>query len=113
MKAIRGAITIDENTVVSIGEATQTLLSELASRNDLRPEEIVSAFFSLTPDLNAAFPAATARAMGWDVPMLGVQEVTVPGAPPRCLRVLIHVERNRPVQHAYLRGAAELRPELG
>lgn len=112
MKAIRGAIDVQANSAEAIHEATCTLLAELAQRNDLVAEEVVSIFFSLTPDLNAAFPAEAARCMGWDVPMLDVQEVAVPGSLPCCLRVLIHVERNTPVRHAYLQAAKFLRPDL-
>lgn len=111
MKAIRGAITVDGNTPEAIAEATQLLLAELGRRNDLAPDEVISAFFSMTCDLNADFPARAARAMGWDMPMLDMQEITVPGALPRCLRILLHVERDGPVRHAYLREARELRPD--
>jgi chorismate mutase len=112
VKAIRGAITVGTNSHEAIFEATQTLISEIARRNDLRPEEVVSTFFTLTPDLNADFPARAAREMGWDMPMLDMQEVPVPGALRRCIRVLIHVERSGPVRHAYLREARALRPDL-
>lgn len=101
-----------ENSPDAIAEATQTLLKELARRNDLCPDEVVSAFFTLTPDLDADFPARAARAAGWDVPMLDMQEIAVPGALSRCLRILLHVDRTTPVRHAYLRGAAALRPDL-
>ena len=112
MRAIRGAITVDGNTPEAIAEATTTLLLEIARRNDIHPEEIVSVFFTLTGDLDADFPARTARGLGWDVPMLDLQQVDVPGALPRCLRILIHVDRTTPVQHAYLRDARRLRPDL-
>jgi chorismate mutase len=112
MKAIRGAITVPENTREAIAEATTSLLTEIAARNQLGPEEVISVFFSLTPDLNADFPARSARAAGWDVPMLDMQEVGVPDGLERCLRLLMHVDRNGSVRHAYLRGAAELRPDL-
>lgn len=112
MKAIRGAITVAENTHDAIFEATQSLISEIARRNNLRPSEVVSTFFTLTPDLNADFPARAARAMGWDMPMLDMQEVPVPGALARCIRVLVHVDRTGPVRHAYLREASSLRPDL-
>lgn len=112
MRAIRGAITVQTNSHEAIFEATQTLIAEIARRNDLQPEEVVSTFFTLTPDLNADFPARAAREMGWDSPMLDMQEVPVPGALDRCIRVLIHVERSGPVRHAYLRGARRLRPDL-
>lgn len=112
MKGIRGAITVEENSAGAIREATIALISELAARNRLEVSEVVSAFFSLTVDLDADFPARAAREIGWDMPMLDVPEVHVPGSLPRCLRVLLLVERNEPVRHAYLRGARALRPDL-
>jgi chorismate mutase len=112
MRAIRGAITVEENTSASIHEATKALLGEIARRNDLRPHQVVSAFFTLTPDLDADFPARAARQIGWDVPMLDMKEVSVPGALPRCLRALLHVEGVDRVHHTYLRGARALRPDL-
>ena len=112
MRAIRGAITVESDTRPAIEEATRELLTELARRNGLHTDEVVSVFFSVTRDLTAEFPARAARGMGWDVPMLDMMEMDVPGALPRCLRVLIHVERDGQVRHAYLRGALELRPDL-
>lgn len=112
MKALRGAITAEANTAEAIGAATQELLTCLAGRNALQPAEIVSVFFTVTPDLNASFPARAAREMGWDVPMLDMLEIDVPDALTRCIRVLIHLEVGRPVRHAYLREAAALRPDL-
>lgn len=112
MKALRGAITASANSEVAIVEATRRLLTCLVERNQLQMDEIVSVFFTLTPDLNACFPARAAREMGWDVPMLDMQEIDVPGALERCIRVLVHVESNQPVRHAYLRGATILRPDL-
>ncbi len=112
MKAIRGAITVDANTRAAITEGTQTLLRVIGERNTLSAEEVVSIFFTLTPDLDAEFPARAARASGWDVPMLDMQEVPVPGSMPRCIRVLLHVQRSGQVRHAYLREARALRPDL-
>jgi chorismate mutase len=103
---------VSDNTRDAIAEATTTLLAEIAARNALAPDEVVSLLFSLTPDLDADFPARAARAAGWDVPMLDMQEVAVPDALARCVRVLIHVDRDAAVRHAYLRGAASLRPDL-
>ena len=112
MRAIRGAITVADNSEAAIADATCTLLREIALRNHLDPDEIVSILFTLTPDLDAMFPARAAREMGWDVPMLDMQEVPVPGSLARCLRVLVHVERTGDVSHAYLREARRLRPDL-
>jgi chorismate mutase len=112
VRAIRGAITVEGNTAEAISEGTQTLLREISQRNALEPEEVVSVFFTLTPDLDAEFPARAARALGWDVPMLDMQELPVPGSLPRCIRVLLHVQRSSRVRHVYLREARALRPDL-
>jgi chorismate mutase len=112
MKAVRGAITVPENSARAICETTQELLRTIAERNDLQPDEVISVLFTMTPDLDADFPARAARLMGWDVPMLDMQEVPVPGALTYCIRVLIHVDRDSPMTHAYLRDARSLRPDL-
>lgn len=112
MRAIRGANTVDANSSEAIAEATTTLLREIARRNELHGDEVISVFFTLTGDLNADFPARAARSIGWDVPMLDLREIDVPGALPRCLRVLIHVNRTDPVRHTYLRDAVRLRPDI-
>ena len=113
MQAIRGAIQIDRNEREAIAAAVKALLAELVARNQLRPAKIVSAIFTLTPDLDADFPARAAREIGWgDVPLLCAQELPVPGALPRICRVLLHVRGKRAVQHVYLGGAEALRPDL-
>jgi chorismate mutase len=113
VRAIRGAITVDHNTVEAIEEATCEMLRTIERRNRISPNSVVSAFFSLTPDLNATFPARAARGIGWGaVPMLDTVELDVPGSLRRTIRVLVHVDRDDPVHHAYLRGAEVLRPDL-
>jgi chorismate mutase len=104
------------NTQEAILEATRELLEAMVQANGLGVDDIVSIFFTLTPDLNAEFPALAARELGWTrVPLLCATEIDVPGAMPRCLRVLMHVNTARPVteiQHVYLGEAAALRPDL-
>lgn len=116
VRGIRGAITVEHDDAGAIARATQRLLGELLARNAVDVDQIVSAFFSLTPDLRAAFPALAARAMGWSsVPMLHCVEVDVAGALPRCLRVLLHVNTETgadAIAHVYLDGATVLRPDL-
>jgi chorismate mutase len=113
MIAIRGAIQIEQNTAGAIGRAVDELCGEITRLNALRSEEIVSAFFTMTPDLNAAFPALSARRFGWgEVPMICAREIDVPGAVPRVCRVMLHVRRESPAQHVYLGGARVLRPDL-
>ncbi len=114
--AIRGAISVEENDPRQIAEATQALLGEIVERNHLEHAEISSVFFTLTPDLDAAFPALAARQMGWvDVPLLCATEIPVPGSMPRCLRTLLQVELRAPRlldTHIYLRDAVALRPDV-
>lgn len=113
VRAIRGAITVDENTSSAIETATSEMLSEIQSRNNISPDDVISAFFSLTPDLNATFPARAARLVGWqNVAMLDTVEVNVAGALSRTIRVLVHANLEAPVHHAYLRDARILRPDL-
>jgi len=114
--AVRGAIQIRANRAALIREATARLLQALLESNQLSPEQIVSAVFTATPDLNADFPAHAARRLGWrDVPLLGATEVGVPGALPRVVRVLLTL-RDVPAAPAlrpvYLDGAEKLRPDL-
>jgi len=115
--AIRGAVTVPENTEASMREAVTELLDELEVRNQLDPTHIISATFSVTRDLDAVFPAAIARQRPrWDgVPLLDVQHMHVAGSLPRCIRLLIHVQlpvAHGTVHHIYLRGAKDLRPDL-
>jgi chorismate mutase len=115
--AIRGAVTVTDNTAVAMGEAVTELLDALEERNQLDPACIISATFSVTRDLDAVFPAAIARQRPqWDnVALLDVQHMHVEGSLPYCIRVLMHVQLpivHTKVQHVYLRGARNLRPDL-
>lgn len=116
VRGIRGATTAADNTEIAILDATEELLRWLTAANELRPADVASVVFSVTPDLNATFPARAARQLGWtDVPLLDTVEIPVPDALPRCIRVLIHWNTDRPIeaiQHGYLREAASLRPDL-
>ncbi len=116
VKAIRGATTASENTVEAIREAVTELVTLLEAYNQIDADQIISTTFSVTRDLDAAFPAAIARERShWqDVPMIDLQQMHVEGSLERCIRVLIHVNRPTtapPVHHTYLRQASELRPE--
>jgi chorismate mutase len=116
-RGMRGATTVEANTAEAILAATGELLARLVEANDLAAEDLASALFTVTPDLDAAFPAQAARQLGWQqVPLLDALEIPVPGSLPRCVRVLLHWNTDRrqgEVRHVYLRGAAGLRPDLG
>lgn len=113
--AIRGATSVDRNDPRQIAEATRELLEQIVERNWLEMDEIISCWFTVTPDLNSAFPALAAREMGWvDVPLLCASEIPVPGSMPRILRILVEIEPRapRPIDsHVYLREAVALRPD--
>lgn len=113
--AIRGATSVDHDDPRQIAEATRELLEQIVERNWLETDEIISCWFTVTPDLTSAFPALAAREMGWvDVPLLCASEIPVPGSMPRCLRVLVEIEPRapRPIDsHVYLRDAVTLRPD--
>jgi chorismate mutase len=115
LRALRGAVTVDANDSESILEGTKELVSEVMSRNDLRPDDMVSCIFTCTPDLDAEFPAVAARGLGLDgVPLICAREIDVPGALPRVIRLMVHcyADDARPAQHVYLRDAANLRRDL-
>lgn len=116
VRAVRGAIQVDEDERQQVLDATTELLETLMERNGLTQEDLISVVFTATPDLTSEFPAYAARQMGFvDVPLLCASEIDVAGAMPRVLRVLAHVETERPrsaVHHAFLRGAAALRRDL-
>lgn len=117
VRGVRGATTAEMNSRRAVLDATLELLEEMARANNIRAEELASALFTVTPDLNAGFPARAARMLGWtDVPLLGAQEQAVPGALERCIRVLLHWNTDLPqasIHHVYLREAEQLRSDLG
>ena len=116
VRGVRGATTIEANTVEAVLEATQELLSAMVEANDIDAENVASALFTTTPDVNAEFPAVAAREMGWEhVALLCGHEMSVPKALKMCLRILIHVNTDKPakdIRHIYLRGATALRQDI-
>jgi chorismate mutase len=113
LRAIRGAIQVGANTPEEIASGVKELLPAILESNSLSTEDVISVLLTCTPDLNAAFPAAFAREIGFgSVPLLCAVEMDVPGALPLVIRVMFHVESERPVTHVYLRGATALRRDL-
>jgi chorismate mutase len=116
VRGVRGATTVEANSVEAILEATRELLSTMLKANAIDVDNVASAFFTTTPDLNAEFPAVAARDMGWThVALMCGHEMNKPGGLPMCLRILLHVNTDKPakdVKHVYLRGARVLRPDI-
>ena len=117
VRGIRGAVQAVDNTSEAIHGATTELICALLAANRVQTHDIASVFLTSTPDLDADFPAYAVRQMsGWQqVPLLGAQELKVPGAMPRVIRVLLHVntgmEANE-IRHVYLGETKKLRPDL-
>jgi len=115
LMGIRGATTVPRNEARDILEATDELLRRMIEANDLRPDDIVSGIFTVTRDLDAAFPARAAEDFGWNiVALLHSTEIPVPGSLPRCIRLLVHAYTARgrdEIRHIYLRDAVTLRPD--
>ncbi len=116
IRSIRGAITVDNNTREDILDAAKELVQEALNRNEIDKEDIASIIFTLTPDLDKAFPAAGVRQLGiTDVPLLDLAQPAIEGALKMCIRLMMHIntdKSNSELHHIYLKGARVLRPDL-
>lgn len=113
-RGIRGAITVSANNKKNILAATKKLLLKMAEANRIKTEDIGAILFTTTPDLNAEFPAAATRELGWpsNLALLCGHEMSVPDALPRCLRVLMLVNTEMgsdEITHIYLGQARNLK----
>jgi chorismate mutase len=116
VRAIRGATTVKCDDAEEIAVATRELLTRMLQANDIDLENIISVFFTTSPDLTASFPAAAARGIGFHtVPLICASEINVPGAKSHCIRVMLHAYSSRSradIRHVYLRDAQNLRDDL-
>jgi chorismate mutase len=116
VRGVRGATTATENTAEAIVTATRELLQEMIQANEIEEDHVASVMFTTTPDLDAAYPAQTARAVGWRrTAVIGCTEMNMPDGLPRCIRILIHWNTTRQLDeivHVYLNEARQLRPDL-
>lgn len=113
--AIRGATTIENPVRAELLDATVEMLEKIMERNKLAKENIVAAYFTVTKDIQVAFPAEAARLMGWDAcALMDALEIDVPGALEKCIRVMVLIDTENKIdkKHIYLRGAKRLRPDL-
>ncbi len=115
-RGVRGATTADSNTREDILDAARQMLALLIRLNGIEVEDVGSAIFTVTRDLDAEFPAMAARQLGWiDVPLLCSYEIAVPGSLPRCIRVLVNWntdKEQKQIRHVYIKDANKLRPDL-
>jgi len=116
VRAVRGATTVSGNEAANIIEGTARLLLQMAEENGIGENDIISVIFTVTGDLDAAFPAEAARRIGWmNTPLMCMTEIPVPGSLQKCVRVLMHINTEKEkagIRHVYLEGAKVLRPDL-
>jgi chorismate mutase len=114
-RGVRGATVAESNSSEEILKATRQLLALMIRQNDIQAEDVCSAWFSTTVDLDAQFPALAARQLGWlDVALMCVHELDVPGSLRRCIRILLHWNTDKSpdeIVHIYIKEAARLRPD--
>jgi len=116
-RGVRGAITLKENTKEEIKNATIELLSEMLKQNEIKTQDIAFAIFTLTPDLNADFPAKYARlnCNFQKVPMMCYYEADIEGSLKKCIRILLNINTNKTqdeIKHIYLKDARNLREDI-
>jgi chorismate mutase len=115
-RGVRGATTVDSNDKDEIVSKTGEMIKAVLERNNIQVEDIVSAIFSVTDDIDDEFPAVAARNLGWIyTPLLCTREVPVKGSLQSCIRVLLHINsdlKQDEIIHVYLHGAKKLRPDL-
>lgn len=116
VRGLRGATTVDADTVEQVTARSQELMRRIMDRNELVEDDIVSVIFTATGDISSIFPATAIREIGFGaVPLLCAAEIAVPGSMPLCIRVLLHVHTTKTkdeIHHVYLHGAQGLRDDL-
>jgi chorismate mutase len=114
-RGVRGATTVEHNDAEEILRASRELLALMIRQNGIEPDDVCSAIFSTTGDLDAECPAVAARQLGWaNVALLCVRELDVPGALGHCIRMLLHWNTDKSpdeIVHVYVKDAACLRPD--
>ena len=115
-RGVRGATTVETDDREQILNATRQLLALMIRRNEINSHDVASAMFTVTKDLSAEFPALAARQLGWiEVPLICAYEMTVAQSLPRCIRILLHWNTDKPqseILHTYVHEAKKLRPDL-
>lgn len=112
-RGLRGATRAEENTAEQIHGATREMLQNLIEANGIEERDVAMAYFTVTPDLNAAFPAAAARQLGWNsTALMCATEIPVPESLTSCIRVLVLINTEKEpdeLHNIYLKGTEVLR----
>ena len=115
-RGVRGATTIEQDSREEVLLATGELLQLIVQANQIVPEDVASVIFTTTTDIVSEYPALAARKMGWvDTPLMCGHEMAVPHGLKKCIRILLHWNTGKSpkeIQHVYIKGAKNLRPDL-
>ncbi|WP_327120078.1 chorismate mutase [Streptomyces sp. NBC_01341] len=116
VRAVRGAVQLERDEAGHMGERVGELLTAVLERNRIAADDLISVWFTATPDLHSDFPAAAARGLGIvDVPLICAQELDITGAMPRVVRIMAHVETDLSkagISHVYLGATGALRKDI-
>ena len=116
VKAVRGAIQIEEDSPEAIARGVAVLYDEIKKRNHIQEDQIISLIISQTDDLSSYNPATALREHGVDgIALFCLQELKVQNQLPKTIRFLLHIqdiEKETVINHVYLGGAESLRPDL-
>jgi len=116
VRALRGATTVDADTVEQVTERVRALVQAMLERNGVAKDDLISILFTATDDIHSMFPATAARGIGLgDVPLICARELDVDGGMKRCIRVMMHLVTDRArdeLHHVYLEGTRSLRDDL-
>jgi chorismate mutase len=113
VRAVRGAIQIDDNAEKFIDDGVIRLVGKIIEENKIDINNIISIIFSQTKDITAKNPAAALRKIGFnDTPLFCTKEPDVIGSMERVVRVLITTETERDLKPVYLKGAKKLRMDI-
>ena len=116
VRALRGATTVDADTVEQVNDRVQSLVTRMLERNGVDKDDVISILFTATDDIHSVFPATAARGIGLgDVPLICARELDITAATPMCIRVMMHINTTKPrdeLHHVYLQGAKGLRDDL-
>ena len=117
LRGIRGATTVNNNTIEDIRIEILKMVNELLVQNEIDPKDVACVTFTMTKDLNCAYPAKFAREIqGFEkVPLMCYQELDIENSLRKCIRVLflVNTEKSQDeITHIYLNDAKNLRPDL-
>jgi 3-phosphoshikimate 1-carboxyvinyltransferase len=114
LRGIRGATILAENSKAAMSSELRWLFDEILAHNRLELSSVDRIILTVTPDLSSTAARAAAQDIfGPSIPLFVAHEIDVPGAPQRCLRVLLFARTDHETRPVYSEQARHLlRPDL-